>query len=100
MKSPLLNPPCTGWDSDLPGPFDPQHLVEHYREITPNHQDATYLELPRSSIAPRGILFLVTIIFILVYVSILVFLFFIIPPQPVSLIGGTTLLNLGRGWSR
>ncbi len=103
MTSPLLNSPCSGWDADLPGPFDQQQLAKHLENKIPNHLDTTYLELPRSSVSPRGVLFFVTIIFILVYVSILVFLFFIIPPQPVSLIGGTTLLIFGSwmvtiGW--
>lgn len=53
MNSPLLNPPCPRWIKDLPTPFESPIVEALMEKHAPNHQCATYLEIPRQSITPR-----------------------------------------------
>ncbi|MFJ4349248.1 DUF6708 domain-containing protein [Pseudomonas sp. NPDC089401] len=61
MNAPLLNPPCPGWQEDLPHPFTPPQIAASLGKHTPNHQDDIYLEIPRSQLRARGILSLLTL---------------------------------------
>lgn len=56
MTKPLLNPPCTGWREDLPLPHGVPVSEALLGGKTPNHLSPTYLELPRTTISPRGIM--------------------------------------------
>ncbi|WP_431819462.1 DUF6708 domain-containing protein [Burkholderia sp. F1] len=47
MARPKLNPPCDGWQRDLPGPHDPVEEGPALLWTRPNHMDDVYLELPR-----------------------------------------------------
>lgn len=98
MKLPMLNPPCSGWAGDLPTPFEDQTACRYLGEQTPNYQGPIYLELPRSTTSPRGVLFIIHIILSLFYIPLLAFIFFVIPPSMMSLLGGGTLLLAGA-WS-
>ncbi|WP_261241597.1 MULTISPECIES: DUF6708 domain-containing protein [unclassified Pseudomonas] len=55
MCRPLLNPPCTGWQEDLPGPGEKVAIEASLCRKSPNYQDGIYLEIPRSSISFRGV---------------------------------------------
>ncbi|MEN4917998.1 DUF6708 domain-containing protein [Achromobacter spanius] len=57
MTKPLLNPPCKGWQRDLPGPNDPPAEAPDIVFGAPNHLDEVYLEIARRSISVRGFLF-------------------------------------------
>lgn len=57
MARPLLDPPCLGWERDLPAPNDPPGTLEAFGD-PPNHVDEVYLELPRSTILWRGVIML------------------------------------------
>lgn len=61
MTKPLLNPPCEGWQRDLPGPNDPPAEAPDIVFGTPNHLDEVYLEISRRTISVRGFLFLMAI---------------------------------------
>lgn len=56
MTRPLLSPPCTGWKEDLPPPNATSTIEKSLGSKTPNHQDSNYLEIPRSSLAARGLI--------------------------------------------
>jgi hypothetical protein len=56
MSKPKLDPPCIGWLSDLPGPTNPPTVLADLGYDTPNHLDDIYLEMPRKSLALRGII--------------------------------------------
>jgi hypothetical protein len=53
---PLLDPPCVGWKADLPLPGAPPTEAASLGYDSPNHSDDVYLEIPRRSLAVRGIL--------------------------------------------
>ncbi|CAB3729448.1 DUF6708 domain-containing protein [Achromobacter kerstersii] len=58
MARSKLNPPCAGWQRDLPGPNDPTEVAATLREDAPNHVDEIYMELSRRSSNIRGLLLL------------------------------------------
>jgi len=55
VTKPLLDPPCEGWQRDLPGPNDSPTDVPDIVSGAPNHLDGTYLELSRRSFSIRGL---------------------------------------------
>lgn len=55
MASPLLDPPCPGWQSDLPGPETVPVVPQSLGFDTPNHMDDAYLEISRRWLLARGI---------------------------------------------
>ena len=57
MAGPQLNPPCAGWQCDLPGPNDP--LIEPPMLLwqAPTHMDGTYVEFARNTSSVRGVIF-------------------------------------------
>ena len=55
MRRPKLNPPCPGWQEDLPAPDEQPAVTPALGFDTPNHQDDTFLELPRASALVRGV---------------------------------------------
>lgn len=58
MPRPRLNPPCAGWQEDLPSSELMVLIQASLSGRTPNHQDEVYLEIPRSSLSVRGIFIL------------------------------------------
>lgn len=73
MARPKLDPPCLGWERDLPAPNDPPEMLEAFGD-PPNHVDDAYLEFPRSSLNSRGVLVLLGFILLLLGVFELLFL--------------------------
>ncbi|MGV5529623.1 MULTISPECIES: DUF6708 domain-containing protein [Pseudomonas] len=65
MSRPRLIPPCTGWQEDLPSPFDAPILEPGLAPHTPNFQDDIYLEICRSAMAYRGIVSILALIFLI-----------------------------------
>ncbi|WP_230943370.1 DUF6708 domain-containing protein [Burkholderia cepacia] len=55
MATPALNPPCTGWKRDLPGPNEPVDENPSLMWLTPMHLDTVYLEIARNTTALRGL---------------------------------------------
>lgn len=55
MPRPLLKPPCTSWIKDLSHHYPPSVVIEGVREKPPNYLDDIYLEVPRASLAMRGL---------------------------------------------
>lgn len=58
VKHPYLNNPALGWKYDLPAPGDAPDidLVKIGIENPTNHLDIDYLEIPRHTLMPRGML--------------------------------------------
>ncbi|WP_256721175.1 DUF6708 domain-containing protein [Pseudomonas putida] len=56
MRGPKLTPPCPGWQEDLPTPDEKPAVTPALGFDTPNHQDFTFLELPRASALVRGVM--------------------------------------------
>lgn len=56
MAAPKLNPPCKGWQQDLPGPNEPLTEAPMLLWFAPTHLDATYMELPRNALNVRGVM--------------------------------------------
>lgn len=54
MASPLLDPPCPGWQSDLPGPETVPVVPQSLGFDTPNHMDEVYVEISRRLLLTRG----------------------------------------------
>ncbi|WP_250472825.1 DUF6708 domain-containing protein [Caballeronia sp. GAFFF1] len=54
---PLLNPPARGWRRDLPAPDAAPQATPGLSFPAPNHVDEIYLELPRSYLDVRGLVF-------------------------------------------
>ncbi|WP_250476094.1 DUF6708 domain-containing protein [Caballeronia sp. GAFFF1] len=54
---PLLNPPARGWRRDLPAPDAPLQATPSLSFTAPNHVDEIYLELSRSYLDMRGLVF-------------------------------------------
>jgi len=75
MKRPVLVPPCSGWQEDLPRPDEAPVVTPALGFDTPNHQDAVFLELPRSAALIRGLLiwFAPVLITLLIILSWLIF---------------------------
>ena len=57
MARPRLNPPCGGWQRDLPGPNDPLNEPPMLLWQAPTHMDETYVEFARNTSSIRGALF-------------------------------------------
>lgn len=75
MRRPKLNPPCPGWQEDLPAPDELPAVTPALGFDTPNHQGDTFLELPRASALVRGVvIWFVPIMSILLLVMWLLFL--------------------------
>ncbi|WP_241024573.1 DUF6708 domain-containing protein [Paraburkholderia sp. Ac-20340] len=55
MVAPKLNPPCRGWQQDLPGPNEPLAEAPMLLWLAPTHLDDIYLELARNTMAIRGL---------------------------------------------
>jgi hypothetical protein len=60
MARPKLDPPCLGWERDLPAPSQPPGMLEVLGD-PPNHVDDIYLEFPRSTFWGRGFLLIAAI---------------------------------------
>jgi len=56
VTKPLLDPPCKGWQRDLPGPNDLPTDMPDIVFGAPNHLDDVYLEISRRLFSVRGIL--------------------------------------------
>ncbi|CAI0960394.1 Uncharacterised protein [Serratia liquefaciens] len=56
MTNPKLNPPCTGWQEDLPPPNLAPTVPPTIWGNAPNHIDSYYLELSRVAFRARGLL--------------------------------------------
>ena len=74
MKRPRLNPPCPGWQEDLPVPDELPVVAPSLGFDTPNHQDSIFLELPRASALIRG----VVVLFVPAMSILLAFLLFLV----------------------
>lgn len=61
MSLPLLKPPCTSWRKDLPRHYQTSDVTAGVREKIPNHLDEIYLEVPRESVAMRGVMLVMTV---------------------------------------
>ncbi|WP_312993473.1 DUF6708 domain-containing protein [Achromobacter animicus] len=57
MTRPRLNPPCGGWQRDLPGPNDPPDEPPLLLWQAPTHLDDTYAEFARNTSSVRGVSF-------------------------------------------
>uniref|UniRef100_UPI002989A48E DUF6708 domain-containing protein n=1 Tax=Pseudomonas huaxiensis TaxID=2213017 RepID=UPI002989A48E len=55
MKRSRLNPPCPGWQEDLPTPNELPNVAPTLGLDTPNHQNDIFLELSRSPALIRGV---------------------------------------------
>ncbi|MET3654751.1 DUF6708 domain-containing protein [Dyella japonica] len=56
MTSPKLNPPCAGWQQDLPGPNEPLAEAPTLLWLTPTCLDNVYMQLSRNTLSVRGFL--------------------------------------------
>ncbi|MFK1438073.1 DUF6708 domain-containing protein [Pseudomonas aeruginosa] len=63
VSTALLNPPCPGWLSDLPGSFQTPNVPASLGSDHPNHLDEIYLEVSRRSSHSRGFLIWCSILF-------------------------------------
>ena len=57
MARPQLNPPCVGWQRDLPGPNSPPIEQPLLLWQAPTHMDETYVEFARNTSSIRGVCF-------------------------------------------
>ncbi|MFJ4344229.1 DUF6708 domain-containing protein [Pseudomonas sp. NPDC089401] len=51
---PKLDPPCPDWKEDLPNPYETPNTIKNTGNQVPNHSDAIYLEIPRTTSKWRG----------------------------------------------
>ena len=65
LTAPNLNPPCSGWQEDLPLPNAPPSAIASLDNNGPNHLGDYYLELPRASFRARGIMLWMGLIMLL-----------------------------------
>jgi len=57
MAKPQLNPPCVGWQRDLPRPNDPLDELPMLLWRAPTYMDETYVEFARNTSSVRGLIF-------------------------------------------
>lgn len=62
MAEPLLDPPCTGWQADLPLPDASTAAQPSLGFDEPNHMDEVWLEIPRRWMLLRGPMFWLSIL--------------------------------------
>ncbi|MCA8201842.1 hypothetical protein LGM71_12335 [Burkholderia sp. AU33545] len=65
---PKLNPPTRGWQADLPEPNDIPNEEPSLDGYAFNHLGGVYLELPRSFMAVRGVMFWLNVIAVPAYI--------------------------------
>ncbi|WP_225740359.1 DUF6708 domain-containing protein [Burkholderia cepacia] len=73
MAKPRLNPPCPGWQRDLPSPDEAVEESPFLRWLAPTHIDATYAEFARNTSMLRGALLCFCIIVALVTCDYVIF---------------------------
>lgn len=73
MARPRLNPSCTGWQRDLPGPNDALNEPPMLLWRSPTHMDETYVEFARNTSSIRGALFFLLLLVAWTDVSLVVF---------------------------
>lgn len=62
MAKPRLNPPCPGWQRDLPGPNEPIDESPTILWQSPTHLDSIYMDIPRNVSTVRGLVFCCAVI--------------------------------------
>lgn len=73
MAKPQLNPPCVGWQRDLPGPNAPPNEPPMLLWQAPTHMDEKYVEFARNTSGIRGVCFFLSLLLGLMCLLLLIF---------------------------